>query len=235
MIQDQTQSEYSCSASKVDPDDKPFISEVSSSPFSIELQLCDEEGNCEIELIPDITPIITIDDNILLHDIVQQLKCKGYTFKGAVISYYSIQYDAYIFCAIDPVPSYIAISLNDIKEQYLIIRVKLLQNELKQELKAEGIKKTINKTTKTRIRKIGDVVEKVTQWRRMYTGYVDEEGIVVKMTLMEAATMLDVPKKSLDDYLLLLKMGRQYGFDFNLYKNHTIGTLRSFIRQHKAQ
>ena len=48
------------------------------------------------------------------------------------------------------------------------------------------------------------------------------------MSLEDAATEVEIPKKSLDDYLLQLKMGRQFGFNFNEHKNDRIGVLRKY-------
>lgn len=234
MLPNSTQSDYSYqsfSTSKLDYGDRASVSSNLNLYISVELQLCDEEGNCETELIPYVKPVVTNDENIVLNTVVEQLKNKGYFLKNAVVSYYSAQSDAYIFCAIDPVPSYVTISLDDIVDQHLVLRVKLVGNEYKQEARALKAKKAI----RIRLRKIGEVVEKVTQWRKMNAGYVDDNGMLIKMTLLEAAAILSIPKKSLDDYLSLLRLGKEYGFDFNLYKNHTVGTLRSFIKKHKVK
>jgi len=235
MLSDQTQSEYSYPFSKVDCKDKVSVCSDIDFSISVQLQLCDDEGNCEIELIPYIQPIIKNENDIFLHNIIDQLKDKGYYLKNAIISYYSIVCDSFIFCAVDPVPSYVTIPLQDIESQNLVIRAKLVNENYKQEVKTEEEKKVSQKSARVRIRKIGDVIEKVLQWRKLYSGYVDDNGVLVKMTLMEAANILEIPKKSLDDYLLLLRLGNQYEFDFNLYKNHAVGTLRSFIRKYKAK
>ena len=50
-------------------------------------------------------------------------------------------------------------------------------------------------------RSIGFIIEKVSQWRKLYNGYEDENGELRRMSLEEAATKVDVSKKSLDDYL----------------------------------
>eukprot|EP00826_Nyctotherus_ovalis_P002020 TRINITY_DN10384_c0_g1_i2.p1 TRINITY_DN10384_c0_g1~~TRINITY_DN10384_c0_g1_i2.p1 ORF type:complete len:119 (-),score=6.32 TRINITY_DN10384_c0_g1_i2:44-400(-) len=92
MLPDNTQSEYSCpllTASKSDFEDKGSVCSSLTLSLSVQLLLCDEEGNCETELVLDINPFVTNDDNILLHSVMEQLKNKGYSFKGAIISYYS--------------------------------------------------------------------------------------------------------------------------------------------------
>ena len=42
--------------------------------------------------------------------------------------------------------------------------------------------------------------------------------------------MLDVSKKSLDDYLLQVRQGLKKGFDFEQNKDESVGALRNFIR-----
>ena len=54
--------------------------------------------------------------------------------------------------------------------------------------------------------RIGEVVEKVLQWRRLYTGVVDPAtGQMVKLSLQESAARVGVEKRTLDDYLLQIR------------------------------
>lgn len=54
-------------------------------------------------------------------------------------------------------------------------------------------------------RKIGFIIEKVYLWRKLYNGFQDEKGNLVKLTLEEAAEKVGISKKSLDDYLIQLR------------------------------
>ena len=40
-------------------------------------------------------------------------------------------------------------------------------------------------------------------------------------------------KKSLDDYLLQLRFGKKYGFDFQANRNEKVGVLRSYVKKQK--
>ena len=80
----------------------------------------------------------------------------------------------------------------------------------------------MRKTRRTKERKIGQVIEKVSTWRRLYNGYYDENKKFIKYSLEDAAKLLNISKKSLDDYLLQLRLGRKFGFDFNLNKNNRV-------------
>jgi hypothetical protein len=62
------------------------------------------------------------------------------------------------------------------------------------------------KQKRTKERKIGEILDKVLQWRRLYTGVIDPTtGQSVKMSLEEAAQRVAISKKSLDDYLLQIR------------------------------
>ena len=84
-----------------------------------------------------------------------------------------------------------------------------------------------------RERKIGYVIEKVYAWRRFYNGIKDENDNYIKYSLDKAAEKVSVSKKSLDDYLLQIRLGRKYGFDFNKNKYKKIGVLRDYVKEIK--
>jgi len=42
-----------------------------------------------------------------------------------------------------------------------------------------------------------------------------------------------VSKKSLDDYLLQLRFGKKFGFDFQKHKDDKVGVLRSYVKTEK--
>ncbi len=76
-------------------------------------------------------------------------------------------------------------------------------------------------------RKIKHVIEKVLKWRELYAG-IDSKD---KIPLEEGAKIVNISKKTLDDYLSQIKKGKKYGFNFNEHKNDKIGVLREFIRK----
>lgn len=53
------------------------------------------------------------------------------------------------------------------------------------------------------------------------------------MPLNEAADKVKIAKKTLDDYLLQVRCGKRYGFDFNKNRNDRIGKLRSYVKDMK--
>jgi len=84
---------------------------------------------------------------------------------------------------------------------------------------------------RTKERKIGDVVQKVVEWRRVYNS-LDENGR--SYSLDEAAANVGMSKKSLDDYLLQIRNARKFGFNFNEHKEEKIGILRAFNKKNKC-
>ena len=50
------------------------------------------------------------------------------------------------------------------------------------------------------------------------------------MSLDDAAHRVGISKKSLDDYLLQLRFGRKFGFNFNAHRLDKVGILRGYIK-----
>ena len=87
--------------------------------------------------------------------------------------------------------------------------------------------------SKKRERKIGYIIEKVYAWRKLYNGFKDEKNNFIKYSLDNAANEVGVSKKSLDDYLLQIRLGRKYGFNFDEKKTEKIGVLREHVKKTK--
>jgi hypothetical protein len=90
-------------------------------------------------------------------------------------------------------------------------------------------------SSRTKERKIGFVIEKVARWRSLYNGTSTGRGETLRMTLEEAAFQVGIPKKSLDDYMLQLRFGKKFGFDFIEHQNEKFGLLRAYVKRGKKQ
>jgi hypothetical protein len=66
----------------------------------------------------------------------------------------------------------------------------------------------------------------VQKWR----SYHDDPPDGKRKTLQEAAKLVGISKKSLDDYYYQLRIGEKHSFDFNSHLNSKIGVLRNFIK-----
>lgn len=53
------------------------------------------------------------------------------------------------------------------------------------------------------------------------------------MSLEEASKFLKTPRKSLDDYLRIVRHAKRGGFDFESNMNELFGVVRSFVRSMK--
>ena len=86
-----------------------------------------------------------------------------------------------------------------------------------------------------RKRTIGYIIEKVYSWRKLYNGFKNENNKFIKYSLEKAAKIVGLSKKSLDDYLSQLRLGRKYGFNFDENKEENVGVLRDFINGKKKR
>ena len=110
-------------------------------------------------------------------------------------------------------------------------------NEEAKEKNEEESKTTSNKrklktrAKRTKERKIREMLNGVTMWRELYTGIMRSDGIVISFTLQESADIIEIPKKTLDDYLLQIKNGKKYNFPFDQHLDDNVGVLRKFIKE----
>jgi len=209
----------------------------------------------EKELLQSVRILRTSQGDVDLADVLQTLKSMGFPITKNVISYYSQVNDMYVYIGNDPVPRGSVIPALDVVEapegKQITIRIRqilsdfpLAQDQMietdnvKMEgsvvFNPDGTKETKQKRTKER--KIGEILDKVLQWRKLYTGVCDPAtGQTVKMSLEEAAQRVGISKKSLDDYLLQIRFGKKYGFNFNDHFNEKVGILRTFVKKHKGK
>ena len=72
------------------------------------------------------------------------------------------------------------------------------------------------------------------EWRALYNGTVNSDGEETKFTLEQAASEVSISKKSLDDYLLQLRIGKRYGFNFQEHRDDKVGVLRAYVKRYKS-
>ncbi len=194
------------------------------------------------------------ENYITLNEIISQLE-KEIPLDNFQISYYNENQKEYILIGKYPLnlDKEILIEYNSTKiiNDNIFIKLRLRQifdreNLLKMEFVEgendngeEAIQKfeigENNKTKRAKERKIGYIIRKVYMWRKMYSGFIDERGRRIKLTLEEAADKVGISKKSLDDYLIQLRIGKMLGFNFNEHQNDKVGILRSYVRKHRKE
>ena len=194
------------------------------------------------------------ENYIILNEIITQLE-KEIPLDNFQISYYNENQKEYILIGKYPLnlDKEILIEYNSTKiiNDNIFIKLRLRQifdreNLLKMEFVEgendngeEAIQKfeigENNKTKRAKERKIGYIIRKVYMWRKMYSGFIDDKGKRIILTLEEAADKVGISKKSLDDYLIQLRIGKMLGFNFNEHQNDKVGILRSYVRKHRKE
>jgi hypothetical protein len=151
-------------------------------------------------------------NGLSLNDLFEELKTRGYNYINTAISYFDKELDSFIYCGIYPLVGNVTIPfmpLVEIKLRQIIKKDNLMRMELKEENVEENENNEnifINvKSKRSKERKIGYIIEKVFLWRKLYNGFKDEHGNLIKLTLEEAAEKVGISKKSLDDYLIQLR------------------------------
>ena len=193
-------------------------------------------------------------NTILLNDIITQLE-KEIPLENFQILYYNEIEKNYILIGKYPLNKekeilfkynsnkiindniFIKIKLRQIIERENLLKMEFIEGE--NDIGEEAIQKfeigENNKIKRAKERKIGYIIRKVYMWRKMYSGFIDDKGKRIKLTLEEAAEKVGISKKSLDDYLIQLRVGKILGFDFNEHQNDKVGILRSFVRKHRKE
>ena len=192
----------------------------------------------EEEIIPNLEINMTSDKKIFMKDIISKLKYLGYPTTGALFSVYIKSAEEYVYLGSDPIDPNLFLDESLVDFENLKIKLvsyledKLIKKTEKQLFDKKDNKKK-QKDKRIKERKIEFIVEKVNAWRRLYNGFYNEKGEYTRYSLEQAAKMVGISKKSLDDYLLQLRLGRKYGFNFNQNKTKKVGILRSFVKRHR--
>ena len=178
---------------------------------------------------------------IKVFDVIKKLKAYGYPLTGSMISIYSKIANDYIFIGADPIDKNFYLNSKEYDTKMLKIRVLVyLEDKIIPDINFESNnlisvsrKNSVldkGRLKRTKERKIGYIIEKVNSWRKLYNGFRDSNNKYTKYSLEEAAKIIGISKKSLDDYLLQLRLGRKFGFDFNSKRNERVGLLRTFVK-----
>lgn len=192
--------------------------------LDVELQF-GPPNSFERELVQRLqSPVLCFNrsNEIVLAPIVAHFKALGYPLENSMISYYSQIVGVYVYCGNDPLPVTISVPLFEVKNgkvstMQLVLKCReAVRNEFGTVItigipaslsmkQYEDASQPPKASRRTKERKIGYIIEKVSKWRQLYSGASGPEGSTVKYTLEEAASQVGISKKSLDDYLLQLR------------------------------
>jgi len=187
-------------------------------------------------LVKDLPCYRLPNGDLPLESLLPALQAKGFSTINVQISYFSHVDDMFVLCDGEKtiLPCYIAATGRIILKIKAIALspVSMCSNDTMPSPPA--FKKDTGRR-RSKERTIGFIIEKVALWRRLYNGVQTQEGETLQYSLEEAAKKVGISKKSLDDYLLQLRFGRKYGFNFNNHKEDGVGTLRAFVKAKKAK
>ena len=171
------------------------------------------------------------NNSILINEILTQIN-KKIPLENFLISYFNENYNNFILIGKFPLENNYEILIKKSYENNIFLKLKLRQinlieiNNFNEEFEKE------EKKTRAKERKIGFIIKKVYLWRKMFfSGIFDENGNKIKLSLKESAEKIGINKKTLDDYLIQIRIGKKFGFDFNKHQNEKIGILRNFIKK----
>jgi len=176
------------------------------------------------------------DFYFIIGDLVDNLKKKGYPLISTS--------ELYIF--IDSINEYTHvtnknnfITLSMLENNKIKLKIKnnlansLLENSflLMKKFFKNILKEKKLKSISSRKRKLKNIIKLVYKSRKLFNGFVNEEGIFVKYSLEKAASIVGIPVKTLQDYLRLIRFAREAHFDFNKNKDKTISFLRKYLKR----
>lgn len=222
-----------------------LIKNESEASLSIELFI-GQTGNYQLILISNIDKKVIQSDpsgDLFIYPILKFIHDKHNNLDHTMISCCSASKQVYVYLGNYPLSSDQKISAKEFISAPLTLKLKArYSNEYEpsnsftlgacadedadSDTGAKGSKRT-------KERKIGFIIEKVARWRNLYNGVQNNNGENVRLTLEESAIKVDISKKSLDDYLLQLRFGRKYGFNFEEHKNDKVGLLRAYVKKFK--
>ena len=135
----------------------------------------------------------------------------------------------------------IKIKLRPIIDKRYLLRFELYEDEnevYNNNMDLDNVKKNyyVNLNSKrAKERTIGEIIKKVFLWKKIYQGIIDDKGNKKKITLQQAAEEVNLSKKSLDEYLNQILLGKKYGFNFNIHKNDKVGMLRGYVKKQQMK
>jgi len=219
---------------------------VTAAPLDIKrtdvVLIFGDDNDWEIEMVRDISMKDDPSGRILLQFLLDQLKHKGFPIHFAHIFYRSESTGLDVECGYDPLfPNFSipAETLNrgPVRHTQLVLVCKevakmkhgtslLLASGRKHEEVVQDDMPEMKSSKRTKERKIGFIIGKVKAWRQLYQDK--------KLSLEDGADIVGISKKSLDDYLLQMRYGTYFGFNFQAHKDDKVGLLRSYVKEFKV-
>lgn len=207
-----------CSTLTTEPDNSIDVRLNNNKQLNVVLRQIQPNNLKDNKRIVRISVKLTIENKLSIGDVLRSLQKAGCNISATTIYCCNTKGSFQLRCPINKADRYF-----------------LPLPELGGELELQWRDLNGAKPKRVKERDISEVVYKVAEWRKLYAGIIDSKGAIRKYTLEEAADIVGIAKKTLDDYLLQIRIGRIYGFDFNKYCHEKIGVLRAFVKTLKSK
>lgn len=166
-----------------------------------------------------------------LSTVLERLEFFGYAMDDSpIVYYYDWKENLYVNCGKPPVPSNLIVPADRIQNQRIVLKLRHF-DQPKAAPKTKKEEKALAAASERKYKKnrtIGYICEKVALWKRLY-GNGNKS-----CTSQQAAQLIGISKRTLEDYNALIKYGKIFGFDFTKHQLSKVGVLRSFVKKQKS-
>lgn len=200
-----------------------------------------DEQDWEVELVRGVELREDSASRLLLPSVLDALKKKGFPIHYSHVSYRTESSGEDVECGYDPLfPNYsipgeaVGRGPGGAKQLILVCRsvctmkygtsLLLASGKRHSEVMQDDVPE-LTSSKRTKERKIGFIIGKVKAWRQLYKDQ--------NLSLEEGAERVGISKKSLDDYLLQMRYGTYFGFNFQAHKEDKVGLLRAYVKEFK--
>lgn len=165
------------------------------------------------EMVKNLETEVYSSGEIMLQDIIDSLKRKGFYLKKKMIFIMDFTSSSYLFVGVE----------GSLRETFIKCQERIVQIKIRSSYQETNVKE--------KPKSIKDIITKVAEWRRWYNGRRGISGNYERKELDQSALDLGIPKKTLDDYMFQLRKARAGGFDFERFGDESIGFLREFNKR----
>jgi len=180
-----------------------------------------------------ITLHIHDDIGVPLQDILKELSSSSRTdFTNYQILYRTNTFSFYMLAGIYPLENCKTYVQQKDLDSPIFIKYRVAGNCNQPSISKGSDKSKVRRGNEKRI---CEVLDALTKWKALYTyGQSNGKNIVRSYTRQEAADLIKIPKKTLDDYKLQVKTAKELKFDFHLHYKEKFGVLRQFNKKMRS-
>eukprot|EP00826_Nyctotherus_ovalis_P005032 TRINITY_DN11126_c0_g1_i3.p1 TRINITY_DN11126_c0_g1~~TRINITY_DN11126_c0_g1_i3.p1 ORF type:complete len:274 (+),score=33.37 TRINITY_DN11126_c0_g1_i3:174-995(+) len=208
-------------------------------------------GTVETDIIMNLPVRLTKSNDIIMQSVITQLSLRGYSMDNAKIWFYSKLYEDYVDCGLESSFRCCPIMESEAQDGFFHLKIqventnpKIIGKSLSSTLSSLFVdpelllterKDDEDNLMRVKDRTVEEVMLRVATWRKFYIGRITPEGKRMKCTLEEAAKIVRVPKKTLDDHLQQIRKAAEEDFDFDGNRDKAVGTMRRYVKRRKCR